>query len=194
MATSRRLVGGLHHAEPALSRAEVFDLLSNRRRRGVIRYLRGTDGSVELESVIDAVVAWETGGSPDAVTESQRASVYSSLLQTHLPRLEEAGVVVLDREAGTVEPTDRTREVELYLEYAPKAAIPWAEYYLGLAAVSAAALAVVWAGLPPFDTLPLELVAAGVVAVLGVSAIVHLVETRRSRLGGEPLERTLDAE
>lgn len=193
MTAAHRLLRRL--SDPAeLSRAEAFDLLSNGRRRAVIRHLRTTDAAVvDLEDLIDAVVAWDHGAD-DAVTEHQRASVYSSLVQTHLPRLAEASVVEFDAEAGTVTPTRLAREVELYLEYSPRADIPWAEFYLGLGALGAALLSVVWAEVPPFDRLSGTLVAAAVVAILLVAAVVHLLETRRGRLTGEQLERELRRE
>lgn len=193
MAPSHRWFKRISPQDPELTRAEAFDLLSNKRRRGVIHYLRQTGADqVEVDEVIDAVVAWETGDRPVDISESQRASVYSSLLQTHLPRLEAAGVIRHDD--GLIEPTDRTREIELYLEYAPRDAIPWAEYYLALCGVSAAALAVVWADLPPFDAVSVHMVAVGIVGVMLLSAGVHFLETRRSRLGSEVFERSLEAD
>lgn len=186
------LISRLSPKDPELSRADVFDLVSNKRRRGVIHYLRETDQrEIPLDDVIEAVVSWESDDRPTDITESQRASVYSSLVQTHLPRLEEHGVVIHHTDEGTVEPTELAREVELYLEYSPKAEIPWAEYYLGLGAVCAALIAVVWAELPPFDALDGIVVAGIVVGLLLLSATVHLFQTRRGRLGSEWFERDL---
>lgn len=193
MSPIRAVLDRVRGDDPSLSRAEAFELLSNRRRRGVIHQLRASEGDgVEVDELIDAVVAWETGQPRASVDEAQRASVYSSLVQTHFPRLEAAGVIVHDEERGVIEPTPGTREMELYLEYSPRSDIPWAEYYLGLGAVGAALLAVVWASVPPFDALSPALVAGALVVVLLLSAVAHLVETRRSRLVSESFEESLD--
>lgn len=195
MTPSHSRLGPLSPKPSAFSRAEVFELLSNKRRRGIIHHLTEAGGEpATMDELIDAVVAWESDGATDEVSESQRASVYSSLMQTHLPRLEEAGVIEIDEESGLISQTERTREVELYLEYSPSRHIPWAEYYVGLCAVCAALVAVVWAELPPFDAVPGILVAAVVVALVSLSALAHLVQTRRSRLGSVAFERDLEAE
>lgn len=195
MTTSRTLTDRLRATETKLTRAEAFDLLSNARRRGVIQFLRqAEDEVVSVDAVIDAVVSWEHDDEPVAITEQQRASVYSSLVQTHLPRLEAAGVIEFDADAGEVRPTEIAREVELYLEYSPRADIPWAEFYLGLAAVGAALLSVVWAEVGPFTHLSETHVAVGLVAILVLSAGLHLFETRRSRVASESFERELRGE
>ncbi len=195
MSTSRLLIPRFNRGRPTLSQAEVFDLLSNQRRRAIIRYLRNHDGSsITLDDLIDAVVEWEHGVGAGSITDGQRASVYSSLIQTHLPRLEAAGVVEVDDASGEITTTDLTREMELYLEYSPRSDIPWAEYYVGLSAVSAALIAVVWADLPPFGLLSEVSVAAIIVCFVFISAIVHLFQMRRSRLGHPSFEGKLDPE
>ena len=164
-------------------REQIFELLSNERRRGAIHYLKREQTEAPVDELVDAVVDWERGDRPS------RASVYSSMVQTHLPRMAEAGVVEYDREANVVRPTERLQEVQLYLEYSPRYDIPWAEFYLALAAVSAALLSVVWLGIYPFERLGGMTVAAVVVACLLVAAMVHVYQTHRHRLGGQELDR-----
>lgn len=173
-----------------LPRDEVFEMLSNERRRGVIHHLKARNGEgVPLDELVRAVAAWETQTSPDALPKGAKASVYSSLVQTHLPRLHEARVVDYDAEAGVVSSTALMRDVELYLEYSPRHDIPWAEYWLGLTAVAAALLAATWVGIPPFDALSGMLLASLIVAVMVVSSVAHVLQTRRARLGSESFER-----
>ncbi len=176
-------MGGGRGGEESLARGEIFELLSNERRRGVIHYLERADGSVSLDELVDAVVAWEYGSG------SSRASVYSALVQTHLPRLEQAEVLEYDPGRNAVHPTERLDEVQLFLEYSPRHDIPWAEYYLGLSGVAAALVIVVWLGVPPFDQLSEILVAALIVSVLVVSSVVHVLQRRRWFLGRESLPR-----
>lgn len=178
---------------PELMLEEVFDLLSNKRRRGVFHYLKETDSDqVTVDELVEAVVAWESSPTPNEITESQRASVYSSLVQTHLPRMVEASVIEYDSDEGTIASTDRTHEVELYLEHSPRRDIPWAEFYVGFSAVAAALVAVVWVGIPPFDGLTGLTVASLIVLILVVSSVIHLYQTRRSRLGSEAFEAHIE--
>ena len=167
-----------------LPREQIFELLSNERRRGAIHYLKREHREAPVDELVDAVVDWERGDSPS------RASVYSSMVQTHLPRMAEAGVVEYDREENVVRPTERLRDVQFFLEYSPGHDIPWAEFYLGLAAVSTALLTVVWLGIYPFEHLGGMTVAAIVVGCLFTAALVHVYQTHRHRLGGQDLDRS----
>lgn len=189
MSLARARSSVLGSPEPPLDPDEVFELLSNERRRGVIHFLkRADDEPLAVDALVDSIAAWEAGD--EEVTSSLRASVYSSLVQTHLPRLDDADVLEYVEEEGYVEPTEHTREIQLYLEYSPRSDIPWAEYYLALAAVTAAVVAVAWAGIFPFDAVPPIALGAVITVVFLFSAVAHVVQTRRSRLGSEAFERT----
>lgn len=174
------MAAGHQQRSTDLSRGEIFDLLSNERRRGVVHHLK-RNGTMPLEELVDAVASWEG--------DTSRASVYTGLVQTHLPRLVESGVVEFDADERVVHPTDRLDSVTVYLEYSPNNDIPWAEYYLGFGAVSAALVTVVGLDIPPFDGVAMPWVAAGITAILLVSAAVHVLETRRGQLGAGTFDR-----
>ncbi len=78
-----------------------YDLLTNARRRACIAWLSRRDGQVTVESLVDHVAAVEAAGDPDTQLEK---SIYVSLRQTHLPRLDEYDVVRFDSDANVVEP------------------------------------------------------------------------------------------
>lgn len=162
-----------------LSQAEIFDLLSNERRRGVIHHLK-RNGSMSLEELVGAIESWES--------DTTHASVYSGLVQTHLPRLVDSGVIEFDHDERMVRPTERLDSVTVYLEYSPGNDIPWAEYYLGFGAVSVALITVVGLEITPFDGVEPIWLAAGISAILLSSAVVHVAETRRGRLGTKAVE------
>lgn len=188
MSTFQRMISDRSSDQGQLSRSEVFELLSNDRRRGVLHFVKRADHErISLDSLVDAIAHWEADG--ETPSSSIRASVYSSLVQTHLPRLEDAGVLKYHADSGVIEPTERSEELQLYLEYSPEGHIPWAEYYLALGAISAALVAVVWANVPPFDGVPAIVVYAVLTVVLLGSAGVHVVQTQRSRLGSESFEQ-----
>lgn len=161
---------------------ELFDALSNRRRRYALEALMGTDG-IELGDLAEQVAAWELEKEIAAVDSTERKRVYTSLQQSHLPRLDEAGLVRFDKRAGFVEPTPGLEECEVYLDVVRGNDIPWSEYYLGLAAVFGALAAAVAVNAYPFVLLPdIAWLAASAVTLL-VSAVYHNYYATRSQLG-----------
>jgi len=161
---------------------ELFDALSNRRRRYALEALMGTDG-IELGGLAEQVAAWELEKEIAAVDSTERKRVYTSLQQSHLPRLDDAGLVRFDKRAGFVEPTPGLEECEVYLDVVRGNDIPWSEYYLGLAAVFGALAAAVAVNAYPFVLLPDIAWLAASAVTLAVSAVYHNYYATRSRLG-----------
>ena len=180
--SSRHVLGG---GNVGLTEQEVFSVLSNRRRRFALHALCQRDDAAELGWLARRVAAWEQGVSPAEVESDARKSCYVSLQQSHLPRMDEVGVVEFDKRAGTVHPTAAARELDIYLEVVPGREIPWHGYYLGLGAVSAALLAALWADAAPFTMLPDLAWIAFVVVALVVSAALHTYLARGRKLGGD---------
>lgn len=120
-----------------LSKEEIFELLSNRRRRYVLYYLKQLDEgeTVTLSEVASRVAAWETGTDPAEVSYDDRKSVQTTLYQFHLPKLADSGVVRYDKRSGEITKTESTSTFDFYLEAVPEADIPWSLYLLGLSAV-----------------------------------------------------------
>jgi len=163
-----------------VSRDELFQLLSSQRRRFALHACRAAETPISLSDLAERVAAWEYGKDVADVTSEERRRVYTSLQQTHLPAMEEAGIVKVEDKA--VDLADGADAFEVYLEVVPENTIPWGVYYLGLSVVAAALLALVAVGVYP-DSIP-DLAWAGlVVAMFGVSAVVHLWRERKSRLG-----------
>ncbi|WP_135302533.1 DUF7344 domain-containing protein [Haloarcula amylovorans] len=156
-----------------LSKGEIFDVLQNERRRYVLQYLREHGGPIELGDLTSEVASMEYDCDCADVSSAQRKRVYTTLQQTHLPRMAEAGIVEYDPDDGVVTTTAQTEELTVYLEVVPSGEFPWREYYLSLGAVSLAVVVVLWAGVYPFTLIP-PLVWATVMAVLlTVSALYH---------------------
>jgi predicted transcriptional regulator len=166
-----------------LSQDEVFDLLASPRRRCVLHYLRRNEGSAELREMAARIAAWEYGTDVESLTADQRKRVYTSLQQTHLQKLEDAGVVEYDDEAAEVHPAPGAEDIEVYLEVVPERGFPWREYYLALGGVASALVIVGWADVGPFALVP-DIAFAGLVAVtLLLSAVAHVGNERTRRLG-----------
>jgi hypothetical protein len=105
--------------ERPLEEGEIHDVLRNERRRLALDRLRESDSrSMSLGRLSEAVASLETGEAP--APGAKRQSVYVSLHQTHLPKLEDLGVVDYDAETKQVRLTDRMAEVELYMGSLPR--------------------------------------------------------------------------
>ncbi|SDX92040.1 DUF7344 domain-containing protein [Halobellus clavatus] len=172
-------------ADDALDKDEVFDLMSNHRRRYAIHYLKGADSPVPLAELAEQVAAWEHDKEVAEITSAERKTTYTSLQQTHLPRLDRAGVV--DFEDGEVELEDRVERLDIYLDIVPENSISWGMYYLGLSAFSLVVLAALWTDLLPTDGVPLLAYPTVLVAMFAVSAGYHAYVNRKYRFGN--LER-----
>jgi hypothetical protein len=170
-------------ADEAVSTDEVFELLSNKRRRFAIHYLKRTDDQADLGNLSEHVAAWETDTPLREVDSAQRKRVYTSLQSHHLPKLDDQGVVDYDERAGEVELTDTAADLEMYLEIVDRKDVPWSQYYLGLAGISAIIIAGALLDSGPFALLPDIGWAAFVVTSLAVSAAVHVYHDTSRRLG-----------
>lgn len=160
---------------------EIFSLLSNHRRRYAIHYCKREDEPVTLGDLAEHVAAWELDKDVEAITSTERKRVYTSLQQTHLPTLERADMIEFDDR--TIELTENARELEVYLDIVPGDSIPWGMYYLGLSALGLLVIAGVWLEIVPTETVSALGWATVVVIGVTVSAIAHVVSSRRMRLG-----------
>ncbi len=168
-------------SESTIERGEIFDLLSNHRRRYAIHYCKREDEPVELGDLAEHVAAWELDKDVSELTSAERKRVYTSLQQTHLPTLERADMIEFDDR--TIELTDEASDLEVYLDVVPDDSIPWGLYYLGLSAVGFVVMAGVWLEVVPTETVPAVGWATLVVGLFAASAVVHVVQNRRMRLG-----------
>ncbi|WP_435068649.1 DUF7344 domain-containing protein [Haloplanus sp. C73] len=167
----------------ALSKDTVFSLLSNQRRRYVIHYLHRTPEPASLRDLTEQVAAWENGVTVEDLEYKQRKRVYTSLHQTHLPKLVEAGIVEYDRDEGTVALTDRAAALDTYLELGDGPSVPWGTVYLTLSTVTAGFVAGGWLGVAPLSSLPELVFAGGVVALFATAAGTHYYLDRQRHRG-----------
>lgn len=97
----------------------VFDILKNRRRRQVLRYLMAIDGAASIGDLAEHLAAWENDVSQGDITYKQRKRVYISLHQTHLPKLDDSSVVDYDSRSGMVSLTDGIEPYRVHLDLDP---------------------------------------------------------------------------
>ena len=113
---------------------QVYAILANERRRRALEHIESVGGVVTVHELSTLVASHETGdASPPARC---RESVYTSLVQTHLPKLAEVGVIEYDKATQTIELSRHARDVSLYTEIIAKGGITWSELYRALGIVS----------------------------------------------------------
>lgn len=179
--------GGRFDGVDAPTRAEIFDVLSNGRRRRVIEHLQRRDGAATLSELVDHVAAGENEHSIAELTPEERKRVYTALRQAHLPKMDELGVVEYDHEAGRVNLTPGTEQAYLHLEYVPEHDISWSALYLGLSAFGAVLGLLVHFEILLFGNVPSIALTAILLASFAVAASAHTVWSRRRRIGIDDL-------
>ncbi|WP_128477783.1 DUF7344 domain-containing protein [Halorussus pelagicus] len=90
----------------------AFDLLRDARRRGVL-YTVNRNGRTSVSELARRIAAWQSDGRDESIDP---ASVETSLVHAHLPKLADAGAVEYDRQRGVVAPIGATPDLEPLLE------------------------------------------------------------------------------
>jgi hypothetical protein len=118
----------------ALDEGEIHDVLRNARRRELISFLGRHDGYATIQDLSEHIARLESGEDPPP--RNVRQSVYVSLHQTHLPKLEALGFVEYDTDSKDVTLRDRASEIERYMQPTDDGS-RWPELYVGLGTIGA---------------------------------------------------------
>lgn len=160
-----------------LSQDTVFDLLSNTRRRYLLKRLNEVDGQMDLGDLSTEVAAMENDISPDEVSTQQRKRTYVSLYQTHVPKLVEAGVIQYDQDAGTVALDTGVEEIAAYFGTEPDVR-PWHRLYVATSVVGLSLYLVSIVALEAIDPI---LVGAVVLFVFAGISVWHFASAELNR-------------
>jgi len=162
--------------QPELTERQIHDVLRNNRRRKVLQQLQRNLGTLTVRELSETIAEAETGQSPPP--RNIRDSVYNSLNQTHLPKLDGLGVLEYDQHRKTVSVEPGVRQVSLYTEILTPYGITWAEFYQLLLLAALLAIAAIEVGLPVLSTLsPLWVSSAFLVVFAG--SIAYRLWSRR---------------
>ncbi|WP_254768542.1 DUF7344 domain-containing protein [Salinilacihabitans rarus] len=164
-----------------LSKDVIFELLKNRRRREVLEYLLEAEGTVTLGELAEQIAAWENDTSVSALSSDQRKRVYVALYQTHLPKMDDAGIVDYDQDRGLIELSDNADLLLMYLDTDAHRRDRWDRWYAAASVAGAALVGAAVIGLPPLSAVSTAGVAAGVVAAFLVLSFSHVVVNHRSQ-------------
>lgn len=116
--------------EEQLPKDVQFDILKNRRRRLVLRYLFESDNPVSLGTLSEHVAGIENGKDPKALDSQERKRAYVGLYQCHLPRMHDAGVIEFNKDRGLIEIGAHAHVLEPHLESDESDDVEWARVYL----------------------------------------------------------------
>lgn len=102
-----------------LARDDIFHVLQCRRRRLVLKYLQEHDTPAKMTDITEKIAAVEHDTTVAALKSQERQRVYIALYQSHLPKLDEEGIIEYQQNRGIVERTERTDAFDRYLDEEP---------------------------------------------------------------------------
>lgn len=170
---------GRSGAERSLDEGQIHEVLRNSRRRLALQALRESDDTATVGDLSERVAARETGEEPPP--RDKRQSVYVSLHQTHLPKLDELGIAEYNDDNKEVELNNRVEEVEVYMEVVPQYGLSWGEFYFGLALLGLLTTLAVSIGVPGISGVGGIVLAAGFFLLLMLASAYH-VYTQQDRI------------
>ena len=114
-----------------MAKRDPLQILSNPRRRALIRVLRELGGTASLREVVRRIAERERGDFDRRLLKS----VHVSLIQSHIPKMEADGLIEYDRVMDTVSLLELPPEYLHYLEFDERDGIPWSLLYLVVSVV-----------------------------------------------------------
>ncbi|PHQ39133.1 hypothetical protein DJ69_07815 [Halorubrum persicum] len=188
MASVQQVDGGGSEPATEVSEDELFEVLANQRRRFAVHLLKREEpDSIAIGDMAEQIAAWENGIETAEITGAERKRVYTALQQSHLPKMDNVGVVDFNKDRGVVEPTPALQNVDLYMDVVEGREIPWSTYYLGISGVAVALTGAVWLDAWPFVLLSDMAWMIAIVVAFTFSAITHKYYTAEMKVG-EPEE------
>ena len=94
----------------------ALEILSNERRRCVLRCLLPYDNPMALADLADEVAALENGTGTTDVSKEDAKDVYVSLYHADIPKLADADIVECDQDQNTVTLTQNAAELRPLLD------------------------------------------------------------------------------
>lgn len=192
-------LGGSRGRQQIFSRDTILEILSNRRRRFVLYYLKQKQNrtvkkpEVSLREVTNQVASWENEKPIDELTKQERKRVQNALQQFHLAKMADRGFVTYDTARGTIRLTDAAAETNFYVDVLSDRSITWGLYYVGLSGISVVCLLGIAIDLYPFSLFTSMMWNIFFVTAFVVSAIGHYYDNRyRMRLGAREKPPEID--
>ena len=175
----------------ALTKDKIFHILQTQRRRHALRYLKEHDTPVEMRDLAEQVAAWENDTTVQALASDERQRVYIALYQSHLPKLDEEGIIEYNKSRGIVERGQLADEFDPYLEPTEDADADtdvsetdidiesgddrWFSYYRWATALSAGTFAAAWLNAPLISAASTNALGAFVVGLYAMISAMQFI-------------------
>jgi DNA-binding transcriptional ArsR family regulator len=159
-----------------LPESSVYTVLSNERRRETLQTLLRTQNEVSVRELSEIIAAKEAGERP--APRNVRESVYVSLHQTHLPTLDDHGLIEYETDRKVVRSSGRARDVEPYLDVRTAVGVSWVGVYQWLGIVGLCLMVGTVAGAPVIGWLPPLLVGSGFLCLFALASGLRLWRAR----------------
>ena len=157
-----------------LQMSEIFCILKNDRRRCILEILK-EEGKLSVRSLSEEIARIEAG--VEEPNSGVRKSVYVSLLQTHIPKMESLKIINYDREKDSIELLPSAQNFDIYIETVNKGDIPWNQFYLGISTIAIFGSIIIYLGLMNWITSPQWMLLISV--VFFASSMVHFYLVHR---------------
>jgi hypothetical protein len=164
--------------ETELSQDRIYDILSSSRRRYILLQLKQREQPVELTELAEELAAWENDTTVAELSKEDRKRVYVSLYQTHVPKLDEAGLIEYDSDSGLVSLRSDVTVLDSYLPSSDDDETEWYRIYIAAAALNGLFILAAITGVIPVGQFVASVV---VVASFLALTVAHAVSARRSR-------------
>jgi len=154
---------------------QVFEILKNKRRRTVLRYLDEHEEPVALGDLAEHVAADENDTPVAQISSRERKCAYVGLYQCHLPKMDDMDIIAFNQNRGLIETGPNAAQLKQYLEWSETSTRPWPLYYASTAGVGL--VAVLATGVLASGPATMAVCLAVVLSV-AVTAAVHLQSER----------------
>lgn len=162
----------------ALSKDEIFDVLSNNRRRYVLQYLNDrADSTATMDTLVDYVAAREYSTTPEEIESEERKRVYVGLKQSHIPKLADLDIVTIDDNGNQVTLADNAGEVLPYITRDPSRDLFWSRVYVLFAIGTLAIVILYFLNISPIADVTPSILALGTAVAFLSLAVIHWLRT-----------------
>lgn len=151
---------------------QVFEILKNRRRREVLKFLNERDESVSLSDLAEHVAAIENETTVKALSSSQRKRVYVGLYQCHLPKMDDMNIVDFDQNRGRIELAENAGQLDAYIEPGTDETY-WHYYYASTSLLGTGLFVLSQLGAASVGLTPTVILVALIVAVLSIATLQY---------------------
>lgn len=96
----------------------VFDILSEKRRRYALYYLSQQNDPVRVDDVAAQIAKWEANGSRQSIPDEKFDQIELELYHNDLPKASQLEYIQFDDEEGLVELTEAPHEIDAVIHVA----------------------------------------------------------------------------